>query len=323
MLNSSPEIETTPSPDRPRVLTVTDDLANGGMERQLTLIAKALRPAWSVRVVSLEDGPYSAILREAGVEVAVVPREYRFDIRPSFALAQIIRDWRPDIVHTYGWMSTASCVLPCRLRGIPLVDASIQSGGVMTARDRVTRLVTRFADVAIANSRAGLDSYGVDSERGRVVYNGFDPDRQALCVGGSSPERPTVVVMTARMHPHKDYRCFLDAARILNAEDPGGWRFLAVGSGDGRADLLAEYADLIEAGAAAFPEAGAEVLSLVRDSRIGVLLTNPEFACEGVSNSVMEYMACALPVVATDLGGNREIVIEGETGMLVPAANVD
>jgi glycosyltransferase involved in cell wall biosynthesis len=115
----------------------------------------------------------------------------------------------------------------------------------------------------------------------------------------------------------------LDAARILNAEDPGGWRFLAVGSGDGRAALLAEYADLIEAGAAAFPEAGAEVLSLVRDSRIGVLLTNPEFACEGVSNSVMEYMACALPVVATDLGGNREIVIEGETGMLVPAANVD
>jgi glycosyltransferase involved in cell wall biosynthesis len=323
MQDRSSDTDTPEAPRRRRVLIVTDSLENGGMERQLTLLAKALPATWAVRVVSLWDGVYASVLREARVEVSILPREFRFDIRPAVPLSKIIRDWRPTVVHTYGWMSMAASVLPCRFAGIPIVDASIRVGAVLTRRDRLMRAMTSRADVVIANSQAGLDAYGVDPRRGRVVHNGFDPERWRLCLAGRRAEWPTTVVMTGRMHRHKDYRCLLDAARVLCAEDPEGWRFLAVGSGEERPALLSEYRDLLESGAVVFPEAGDEVLSLVCVAHIGVLLTNAAFAAEGLSNSIMEYMACGLPVVCTDSGGNRELVVEGETGLLVPSGDVD
>jgi len=308
---------------RSKVLIVTDTLGNGGLERQLALLAKSLPATWEVRVASLCDGPYAAVLRESEIDVRVIARRFRLDVRPAIPLAKIIRDWRPTVVHTCGWMSMAASVLPCRFAGIPIVDASIQTGAVVTRRDRLMRAMTSPADIVIANSQAGLNAYGVSPQRGRVVQNGFDPDRWKLCRTGRQAERPTTVVMTARMHRHKDYRCLLDAARVLCAEDPEGWRFLAVGSGEERPALLSEYHDLIEVGAVAFPEAGLEVLSLVCEAHIGVLLTNAAFAAEGLSNSIMEYMACGLPVVCTDQGGNRELVVDGETGLFVPPADVE
>jgi glycosyltransferase involved in cell wall biosynthesis len=125
------------------------------------------------------------------------------------------------------------------------------------------------------------------------------------------------------MHEHKDYRCLLDAARVLCSEDPQGWRFLAVGSGEHRSALMSDYGDLVKSGGVVFPEAGKEVLSFVCESRIGVLLTNAAVHAEGIPNSIMEYMACGLPVVCTDSGGNRELVIDGETGLFVPPGDVD
>ena len=308
---------------QPRVLIVTDSLSNGGMERQLTLLAKALSTTWAVRVASLADGVYAAVLREAGIEVDVLPREFRLDFRPAIPLGRIIRNWRPAVVHTCGWLSVAASLLPCRTANIPIVDASIQDGAVPARRGRLMQVMPARADVVIANSQAGLDAYGVDPRRGVVVYNGFDPERWDSCVVGRGAEQPTTVVMTARMHQHKDYRCLLDAARVLSSEDPGGWRFLAVGSGANRSALMSDYRDLVEAGAVLFPEAGAEVLSFVCEARIGVLLTNAAVHAEGIPNSIMEYMACGLPVVCTDSGGNRELVIDGETGLFVPPGDVD
>ena len=95
-----------------------------------------------------------------------------------------------------------------------------------------------------------------------------------------------------------------------------------MGSGEDRAGLLADYRDLVESGVAAFPEAGTEVLGLVRDANIGVLLTDQTNHAEGISNSIMEYMACGLPVVCSDSGGNREIVVEGQTGLVVPPGDL-
>jgi glycosyltransferase involved in cell wall biosynthesis len=309
--------------DRRRVLIVTDSLAWGGMERQLALLAKALQTTCAVRAFSLRDGPYAAILRATGVELSIMPREFTFDARPAILLGKTIRDWRPTVVHTYGYMSTAMSLLPCRFAGIPIVDGQIRQGAALPERRWLRRAMIARADVVIANSQAGLEAWAVDRRRGRVVHNAFDPDRWELCVGEPHGERPTTVVMTARMHRAKDYRCLLDAARVLSAEDPGGWRFLAVGSGEERPALLSEYRDLRESGVAAFPNADIEVLPFVCEAHIGVLLTNAAFHAEGLSNSIMEYMACGLPVVCTDIGGNRELVVEGETGLFVPPADVE
>lgn len=323
MRDHPPDRDIREAPRPRRVLIVTDSLANGGMERQLVLLVDALQAAWAVRVVSFGDGVYAGVLREAGIEVDVLVRGFRFDVRPVIPLRRIIREWRPSVVHTCGWMSTAASLLPCRSARIPIVDASIRTGALLTRRDRLIQALASRADVVIANSQAGLDAYGVDSRRGRVVRNGFDPRRWELCSGVDRAESPTTVVMTGRMHRHKDYRCLLDAARVLCAEDPVGWRFLAIGQGKERSVLLSNYRDLTGSGVVEFPEAGNEVLGLICGAHIGVLLTNSAFAAEGLSNSIMEYMACSLPVVCTDSGGNRELVVEGETGLLVPPTDVE
>jgi glycosyltransferase involved in cell wall biosynthesis len=128
--------------------------------------------------------------------------------------------------------------------------------------------------------------------------------------------------MAARMFPGKDWRLLLDAARVL-ARDDDGWRFLAIGSGPERDTLMSQAADLVQQGVVDFPEGGLEALPLIAEADIGLLLTNPAVHAEGCSNSIMEYMACGLPVVCTDSGGNPEIVANGVSGLLVAPRDVN
>ena len=84
--------------------------------------------------------------------------------------------------------------------------------------------------------------------------------------------------------------------------------------------LASSAADLIEAGRFFFPGRAPEVLDHYDSAHAGVLLSTYG---EGLSNSIMEYMAAGLPVVCTDQGGNRELVIDGVTGFLIPPSDAD
>jgi glycosyltransferase involved in cell wall biosynthesis len=184
-------------------------------------------------------------------------------------------------------------------------------------RARAMQYGMRWADRVIANSQAGLSSWRISSSRGRVVYNGFDPARLTLCqVDEGVKDRVFTVVMTGRMDPAKDWRSLFTAVRQLLREDGLSWNVLAIGNGPDRHALMAEARDLTEAGVVSFPDAGLEVLPFVRRAHVGVLMSGP--LGEGLSNTIMEYMACGLPVVCSEGGGNREVVLDGRTGFIVP-----
>jgi glycosyltransferase involved in cell wall biosynthesis len=95
-----------------------------------------------------------------------------------------------------------------------------------------------------------------------------------------------------------------------------------MGSGPDREALLTGSADLVDRGVVEFPSAGLEALPAMAAADIGVLLADPTYHAEGCSNTIMEYMACGLPVVCTDSGGNPELVEDGVTGTLVPPRDV-
>jgi glycosyltransferase involved in cell wall biosynthesis len=303
-----------------RVLMVADGLWNGGAERQLALLASSLPQPWSASVLSMQDGPYRPVLEELGIELRIAPRHYRFDVTPA------VRMWRaafgigPDVVHSWGWMSTMAMAPFCRTHRIPLLNGTIRRGDLPPRRAGMYRLGMRLSDTVVANSRAGLAAFGiVEGDRGHVIYNGFDPARLATVAPGTpdtAPHEATVAIMAARMSPAKDWRLLLDAARVL-AEEEGGWRFVAVGDGPDRDALMAEAADLVDAGVVVFPTGDLEVLPAIAATDVGVLLSDPDMHAEGCSNSIMEYMACGLPVVCTDSGGNPELVEDGATGFLV------
>lgn len=308
-----------------KVLMVADGLWNGGAERQLTLLASSLPEPWSVSVLSMLDGPYRPVLERLGIDVAVTPRRHRLDITPAFRMWRLASSVGPNIVHSWGWMSNAAMIPFCRMRRIPLLNGTIRDGFLPSRWAAMGKMGLSLSDVVVANSRAGLVAHGIaPDDRGRVVYNGFDAARLGavgVAVGANASHEGSAVVMAARMHPAKDWRSFLRVARALTKDAPG-WRFVAVGHGSERDALLREAADLVNAGLVEFPEPGLEVLPHMCAADIGVLLTNPAVHAEGCSNSILEYMACGLPVVCTDSGGNSELVQDGITGFLVPPDDI-
>lgn len=306
-----------------RVLLVTDCLENGGAERQLALLARKLPPQWEVRVFSLASGPFAEFHRKHGVSLQVVERSWRFDPLPALRLLSTVVRWRPDVVHTWGWMSTLLSRWPCKVFRIPLIDGSIRSGIVAPRWSRSARFARRAATVIVANSEAGLRAWGVAGRRSRVIYNAMNPERlQDLVSEIPSPNHAVVdrvnVVMAARMVPGKDFRTVVDAARILGAQEGPEWRFVFAGNGPER-DAILDYAvDLRAEGRVDWIDCGIEAVGVIASADFGVLLTVPGLHAEGCANVILEYMACGLPVVCSHDGGNPEIVVDGVNGLTVP-----
>lgn len=305
-----------------KILYVIDSLNNGGAERQLALLVKYLPPECERRVFSLGDGQFANIIRSFGIPVDICERKSRFDPRPAFALWHLLIEWKPDVVHSWGWMSSVAAGFSCNVLGIPFIDGTIRTGGLLLRRALGRLFGMLWARRVIANSQAGLNAWKVSPKKGRVVYNGFDPERLTLCDATcEKPESPFIVIMVGRMHPEKDYETFIDAIRLI-AKNEVNCRFIALGQGDLREALLKQAGSLVESGILIFPEPTLEVLPYVKKAHVGVLMTAKGIH-EGISNAIMEYMACGLPVICSEGGGNSELVVNNETGYLIPVRDTN
>jgi glycosyltransferase involved in cell wall biosynthesis len=199
------------------------------------------------------------------------------------------------------------------------------------AQKRLQHFAYSLAHHIVANSeavRSKLIEEGIRADKITVVYNGLDLERLAPLTGLDRADALTLfnlpaetvstrqqfVTIVANMrHDVKDYPMFLRAARRVHEAVPEA-AFLLAGEGE----LMASFRALAsETGIAD------RTFFLGRCDRIPELLSASEVCvlsskAEGFSNSILEYMAAARPVVATDVGGAREAIVEGETGYVVP-----
>jgi len=311
-----------------KVLLLADSLPNGGAERQMALLAARLPPVWKRRVFALGGGPFEAHLYSDGIAVDVHERRSRLDPLPAVALLRSIVTLRPDVVHSWGWMSTLVAGPLCHLMNVPLIDGTIRTGALQPDYLWLKRIGMACATMVVANSHAGVEAWGVDRARARVVHNGFDWSRLAQeetaanleVTPAAHPVAAFTVVMSGRMRPAKDFKAVIAAARLLQREQRP-CRFLLVGHGTQRDELIAEAGSLVADGVVTFPAPGIEILDYVRQAQVGVLMTDPRWHQEGCSNAIMEYMACGLPVVCGEGGGNREVVVDRKTGFVIPPAD--
>ena len=307
-----------------KILYLIDGLGVGGAERQLSLLLKYLPTSWNSRVVSLGGGAYYQTLIEQGTSVKVYQRRSRFDLSIVTKLYREILRYQPEIIHTWGGLCSALAAPLCKVLRIKMIDGSIRIAG--TNRHRFRRKITfALADHIVANSYAGLAAFQAPAKKSSVIYNAMDPERLKLVAHKvPSPNKSTTVVMAARISPFKDFITFFEAARLLNVHQPGCWKFLAIGTGDDkdRLNFQKQAADLLATGVVELPEAGLEVLPYLQKADIGVLLSAACFK-EGLSNTIMEYMFCRLPVICTNSGGNKELVLDGETGFVIQPENID
>ena len=186
----------------------------------------------------------------------------------------------------------------------------------------VTKIGTKFSNINIANSVSGLQSQGLKpSERNFAILNGFDfrriqnisPKEEILNEFGITTK--FIVGMVALFADRKDYGTFLKAAvKVLKAGIDV--TFLCVGGGP-RLEYYKESVDPDFKDYIKFLGDRHDVESIVNTFDIGVLTSNTTRGGEGISNSIMEYMALAKPAIASDSGGNKELIINGETGFII------
>jgi glycosyltransferase involved in cell wall biosynthesis len=195
------------------------------------------------------------------------------------------------------------------------------------AQKRVERVAYRFSHRVVANSEAvrrQLVAEGIPPEKTITIYNGVDMARVALPESFTREEALErfdlpreeslrfITIVANMRHEVKDHRTFLKAARRVRAVRPEA-RFVIAGEGELASSLKATAKELGLERDVLFAGRRDEVADLLAVSSICVLSSK----AEGFSNSVLEYMAAARPVVVTDVGGAREAVTDGETGYIV------
>lgn len=330
-----------------RLLKVVTNFSSGGTEGQVHNLVKVLdQEGFALQFACLKKyGLFLAELEASGVAVQEFPIHSFLHPKTWWQMcrmAAFMRTQRVQICHSYNFYSNLIAIPAARLAGVPVVLASIRDRGIYLTpmQKRVQKWMCRLTDKVLVNADAIRDwlvEQGVPSDRIALIKNGIDLSlymRPALASDIREelgiPENARLVIMLARLNPQKGLDEFLHAARLVREKHPDV-HFLVVGDKldykDGAVVSDADYhlhlqrltASLGITHCTWFTGHRTDVPSLLAQSCLSVL---PSYS-EGLSNSLIESMAAGLPLVATDVGGNPELVRHGVNGFLVPVMAVE
>ena len=320
-----------------RIMHVVNNLGKGGLENGLVNLVERLDPERFEHIVCTLRGLGPNAERLPADRVRVLPLG-RGDANTRFqtpALVRTIRSVRPDIVHSRNWAAIEAVVAARMARPCAVVHSEHGFEAEAWAREPrrrayFRRLAFELADRVLSVSSQLRDVHasrtGFPARRIAVIHNGVDCEqffpnpvdrarvRDELGIG----EAEFCIGCVANLLPVKDHMTLLESLDAM-PEHAGGWRLLLIGDGPERRGL--------EAFVEAHPRCKQRVLFLGSSGRVPELLRGmdvfvlPSLA-EGICNSLLEAMATGVPVVATAVGGNPEVVVEGESGLLFPARDV-
>ena len=301
-------------------------LEPGGLENGVVNVVNGLDPAeFRSSVCCLRQvGEFAARIRGATEIVALGLRPGN-DWRMPLELARLLRALRVDIVHTRNAEPFFYGMVAARLAGVPVVIHS-EHGRTFPEkplRARVQRWLLSGASAAFCVSERLKEDLvrelGVSPERFEVIHNGVDIERfrSARCSGERRPADVGVVIgSVGRLAAVKNYPLLLEALARLPALPPA--RLLLVGEGAERPSLQALAAKLGLAGRVQFAGHRDDVPQALREMDVFVLPSTSE----GMSNTLLEAMAAGVATVASDAGGNSEIIVSEVSGLLFPSADV-
>ncbi len=322
---------------RIRVLQFVTNFWPGGTERHVTnLVAGLAASEFEVHVACfLREGPFLGQLLEQAASVSEFPIRRLLSpgtLRQQVRLARYLRERGIELVHSYGFYPNVFAVPAARWAGVPAV-ASIRDTGDHLApwRRRFQKRVCRLAHHVLANAeavRSRLVEDGHDRRGISVIHNGIalerfrpEPASDRVREGLGLKAGAKVVAVLARLSGVKGLEYFLEAAALLVPRFPEA-RFLIVGESAAQDPQGRPYRVGLEEQSARLGLSGRVVFAGFRDDIPKVLslvtVSVLPSLSEGLSNTVLESMAAGVPVVATAVGGNPEMVREGVTGLLVP-----
>lgn len=308
-----------------RILFFTESLASGGKERRLLELIQYLlkNTDHTISLVLTENIIHYDIVHKLGIPIIIIKRKWvKYDPLPFFKLYKYCKDFKPDIIHSWGRLSTFYSIPSKLILSVPLISSMIADAdrkyGVFTVKYFLHHADIFFSDVILSNSKAGLKAYKINTPKARVIWNGVHLERFQTNYSIPSVREQFgikteyMIIMVAAFSKLKDYDLFIDTAKEIG-EIRNDVTFVAVGKGP---DLnhIKQRIEEEQINNVILTGSQQDVEPIIASSDIGLLCTYSE----GISNSIIEYMALGKPVIATDLeGGSKEIVVEGETGYCV------
>ncbi len=312
------------------VLRVVSNLGTGGVQRRLvSLLPYINKEKFNITVCSFKDGPLKKKLTEAGFKVFIIPRRFKFDPFCIIRLIKLIKQEKIQIIHTHAHKPNTTARIAAILARVPIIIANEHNVDEWKSafQKLIDSFLCRFTDIIIVVSmgvQKFCQSTGIPSCKFRLIYNGVEVDkfknkefREAKRKELGIDENTLVIGTVGRIHPQKGHGLLVEITEELLLEHKS-LLFLIIGKGYLEKELIRKIKTLNVSEHFLFLGEREDIPELLSCMDIFVL---PSIR-EGFPNTILEAMASSLPVVATDVGGVRELIIPDETGFIVPSADI-
>jgi glycosyltransferase involved in cell wall biosynthesis len=313
-----------------KILFFINGIFLGGKERRLLELMKEIKKREQFQfelVVMHPEINYKEILN-LGIKIHYLIRKRKNDISVFQRLYKLCKQDHIDIIHCWDSMTAVYAIPICKLLKIKLVNGMVVDTPVrqnlFNKNWLRARLTFPFSHIVVGNSKAGLHGYAAPFKKSVCVYNGMDlsrftnlqnPGTVRQEIFGDRSDSLFIVGMVAAFEIRKDYETVIRAAIDLMSKFEN-IRFLLVGGGE----YLNQIRELVPEhlkNKIIFLGKRSKIENIINVFDVGILITNSKVHGEGISNSIIEYMALGKPVIATKGGGTDEIVFNNENGYLI------
>ena len=314
-----------------KVLHLITSLEVGGAQHGLLLGLPRFNPKKYEHIVcSMMDRIQMAKqLQRAGIEVHSLGLKTKIDFSVAIRLRSLLKEVQPDILHTYLLHSNVLGRIVGRLTGVPKIIGSERTIGQAGYWGRfLTKLTNPLTDAVEVNSQTGAavieNSLGVPREKIRLIRSGVDLDEYSKPTGKTKVRKELdlsqdqhLVLYIGRLRAVKGVEFGLRAFALAKDKRPNLYMTLA-GEGEQLCDLQQLSNDLRINDHVKFLGVRNDSPDLL-SAADSILMPSLK---EGFPRTAIEAMAAGKPIVATRVGGTPEAIIDGETGILVPATDI-
>lgn len=310
-----------------RIVIINDMLWGGGRERRIVQLISGLNAAGynDIHLILLDERIDYPQVYDLNVTITKIIRNSNKDWSVFKKLRTLLKEIKPDVVNTWSFISTFYAAPICKLMRIRCIGAFIvdcNNPRFFSLNGFAKIIGFWLCDKIISNSYAGHESHKSPKRKRLVIYNGFDnkrleniADREQVLKDMQIDSSIHVISMVARFDKQKDFHTFIKGCQLLRQQRTD-FVALCVGQGESLNEtingLTNEDREYIR-----FTGFRKDVEAIIQISDFGVLCTNPIYHGEGISNSILEFMAFSKPVIATSGGGTNEIVQDNENGFLI------
>ncbi|MCC9603119.1 glycosyltransferase [Stieleria sp. JC731] len=298
----------------------------GGAEKQLALLATGLpKDQFDVHVFLLtREGPRSEMLKQQNVPYTVIGKRFKADPSAFFRLRTALQNFAPHIAHTWIFAANAFGRAAALSAKVPVVIGSERCVDPWKSwwHFKIDRLLAKRSDAITTNSvgiRDFYQSHGIPADLFHVINNGIPPrqdssiDRaEAFARLGVDPANKLILAI-GRLWPQKRYRDLVWSGELI-AATRHDTTLIIIGDGPQRAELLRFRDAVTTPKHVAFVGRRDDVADLLPHADL--FWNGSEY--EGQSNAIIEAMQSSVPVIASDIPGNRDLVIDRQTGRLAP-----